>query len=382
MKPTLALALLALVLGGLTPSAALGESTALPADLSTSPPDTRIAATVDEVTARSDASFALSATKTAATFKCALDGTTFTPCGTKLDVKGLAAGDHVLRVVATDHLGQSDPTPAQFAWRVDKTPPDTAALVAGPAPGASDGVAVFASSERGRIECRRDGGDWSACASPLAVPPGTTLAVRAIDAAGNVDPSPATVRLEGTTAGAEPTGARRFASEGVSLALDASSGGALSCRLDGGDWAPCRGPVSLAGLAWGEHAWSVRADFAGGLRLEAPELRWTAAAPGARVAALQFPVLLHRARDGRARSRGRTPTLRFALNVAVPVSVRVERLRGRRGRALSAWTVPGRAGDVVVRLPDRVVRRLRRGRYRISAQPEGGAVVRAAFAVV
>src|SRR5439155_22281058 len=152
------------------------------------------------------------------------------------------------------------------------------------------------------------------------------------DAAGNVDPSPATLRLGGETPGAEPTGANAFASASAVLSVAASAGGALSCRLDGADWAPCRGPVSLAGLAWGEHAWSVRAAFPGGLRLEAPELRGTAAAPAGRVAALQFPLLLHRARDG----RGRPPTLRFALNVAVPVSVRVERVRGRRGRALGA----------------------------------------------
>ena len=93
-------------------------------------------------------------------------------------------------------------------------------------------------------------------------------------------------------------------------------------------------------------------------------------------------MLLERGRDGRSRSRGRPPILRFALNIAVRVSVRVERAGGRRSRPLSAWTVAGRAGDLVVRLPDGLVRRLRRGRYRISAQPEGGAVVRAAFAVV
>ena len=359
------------------------DHTAAP-DWSPTPPETRIAATVPEVTARPDASFALSATKPTVTFACALDSAGFAPCGETVDVDSVGAGDHVLRVVATDRFGQSEPVPAQYSWRVDRTAPDTFALAAGPAPGAAEAVAVFASSERGgRFECRVDGGGWSACAGPLALPGGaTTLAVRAIDAAGNVDPSPATVQLTRETPDAEPTGARSFTTASAALSFAASAGGALSCRLDGGDWSPCDGPVTLAGLAWGEHGYDVRADFPGGLRLEAPELRWTAAAPGARVAALQFPVLLHRARDGRARSRGRPPTLRFALNVAAPVSVRVERLRGRRSRALSAWTVPGRAGDVLVRLPDRVVRRLRRGRYRISAQPAAGAAVRVAFAVV
>ena len=154
------------------------------------------------------------------------------------------------------------------------------------------------------------------------------------------------------------------------------------CRLDTGDWAPCASPVALAGLAWGDHVWQLRATFAGGLQVVSPEQRWTAAAPAVRVAALQFPVLLHRSRDGRARSRGRLPTLRFALNVSAPVSVRVERVRGARASALGAWTVAGKAGGHVVKMPDKLLKRLRRGRYRILAQPAGGRIARVSFAVI
>src|SRR5439155_18240342 len=146
------------------------DHTAAP-DFSPTPPETRIAATVPEVPARGDASSALTATKSTVTFACALDAAAFAPCGATVDVDAVGAGDHVLRVVATDRFGQSEPVPAQYAWRVDHSPPDTVALAAGPAPGAAVAVAVFAGSERGgRFECRADGGEWSACASPLAPP--------------------------------------------------------------------------------------------------------------------------------------------------------------------------------------------------------------------
>ena len=78
----------------------------------------------------------------------------------------------------------------------DTTPPDTT-ITAGPT-GAARGPAAtfrFASTEAGTYQCSLDGGTWKPCASPATF---TRLAqgehelrVRAVDAAGNVDPTPA-----------------------------------------------------------------------------------------------------------------------------------------------------------------------------------------------
>jgi PKD repeat protein len=78
----------------------------------------------------------------------------------------------------------------------DTTPPDTT-ITAGPT-GAARGPAAtfrFASTEAGTYQCSLDGGAWEPCASPATF---TRLAqgehqlrVRAVDAAGNVDPTPA-----------------------------------------------------------------------------------------------------------------------------------------------------------------------------------------------
>ena len=351
-------------------------------DYDPSPPTTHIEAAMGSATQSTDAAFTLTADRARVTFACSIDGATFSACSATPVWHNVPSGPHTLRVRATDRFGQSETTPASFAWTIDRVAPNTFAFVAGGAPGAP-AVAVFSSTEAGgRFECRF-GGAWSACAPGLALPAGAAaISVRAIDAAGNTDPAPATAQLRADGASPEPTGASSFASAAVAMSFGASASGSFSCRLDGGDWAACAAPLALTGLSWGEHSWQARVDFAAGGRLEIGELRWTAAPPAARVAALQFPVLLKRGRDGRARSRGRVPVVRFALNVASPVRVRVQRVRGSRASTLGTWTVAGRAGDVVGRVPDKLVRRLRRGRYRLAAQPATGAAARVAFAVV
>jgi large repetitive protein len=356
------------------------DQTAAP-DWDPNAPGTSIAASVRPATAQTDATFTLTASRAPATFACALDGGAFAACPATVAYRNLAGGDHALRVRATDRFGHVATDAATFAWTIDRTPPDTALALIGAGP-AGGPMAAFAGTEPGSFECKLGDAGWSPCTSPLALPAGTTtLSVRALDAAGNADPAPATARLT-TTAASEPTGAATFTSTGATIPFAVSSGGTPECRLDGGAWGSCGSPAALAGLAWGEHVWELRATFANGLHLDAPAQRWTVAAPGARIAALQFPVLLHRSRSGRALARGRTPSLRFALNVAVPVRVSVQRVRGRKARSMGVWTVAESRGDHVVRLPAKLLGKLKRGRYRIAAQPAGGAAARVAFAVV
>jgi hypothetical protein len=346
------------------------------ADYSSVNPTTRIDASIPAATQSTDATFTLSASRAPATFSCSLDGGSWGACATQVVLHGVKPGDHVLRARATDRWGQTDAGGATFAWTVDHTTPDTALAMSGP------GTAAFSSTEAGGFECRFDDGAWTPCTSPATVPAGNGIvSVRAVDAAGNADPSPANVHRP-TAAAAQPTGAGSFASTGATLTFAVSSGGAPKCQLDDGAWSTCASPVSFSRLGWGDHAFALRATFPNGVTVALPAQRWSASAPAARIAALQFPVLLHRSRDGRARARGHAPSLRFALNVAVAVSVRIDRVRGKRVKKLASWTVAPSRGDHVVRVGDRVLRRLKRGRYRISAQPAGGRTARVSFAVV
>ena len=89
-----------------------------------------------------------------------------------------------------------DATPAQRAFTVDTAPPDTA-IDSGPAEPSTDNTPTFAFStgEPGsRFECSLDGGPFSSCSSPFTTANlsagAHTLSVRAIDAAGNPDPTP------------------------------------------------------------------------------------------------------------------------------------------------------------------------------------------------
>ena len=146
------------------------------------------------------------------TWECALDGGGFAACTSPAAYSGLAAGTHTFSVRATDAAGNVDQTPASYAWTIeaaptpaptpepapaDTVPPETI-IDAGPAATTTDTGASFAfsSNEAGVTwECALDGAAFADCASPTTyagLAAGThTFSVRATDAAGNVDPTPA-----------------------------------------------------------------------------------------------------------------------------------------------------------------------------------------------
>ena len=101
-----------------------------------------------------------------------------------------------------DAAGNADPTPAQRNLIIDATSPQTT-IDSGPNGQIDDPTPTFAfsSSEAGSsFECRIDLGPWMACATPYTSAPladgAHAFEVRATDAGGNVDPTPA--RLEFT----------------------------------------------------------------------------------------------------------------------------------------------------------------------------------------
>jgi large repetitive protein len=85
------------------------------------------------------------------------------------------------------------------AFHVDATPPDTTitSRPAGGTPFTSPDFGFVASQADATFECKLDGGAWSACTSPAhytgLLDGSHTFQVRAIDPAGNVDATPASV---------------------------------------------------------------------------------------------------------------------------------------------------------------------------------------------
>ena len=98
---------------------------------------------------------------------------------------------------ATDAAGNTDATPASYTWTIDTAAPNTT-ITAQPSDPSNSAAPdfSFSSSEGGStFECQLDGGGWASCSSPKSyagLSQGShTFEVRATDAAGNTDATPA-----------------------------------------------------------------------------------------------------------------------------------------------------------------------------------------------
>ena len=161
------------------------------------PPETVMTSTPGFVSPAT-ATFEFAASEAGARFECSLDGSGYAGCVSPKTYSGLTPGSHTFSVQAIDALGNADPTPASYSWTVaDTTPPETT-ITAGPTGTVSTTSATFSfgASESATFECALDGSAYAACTSPQAysglAAATHTFAVRATDAAGNVDPTPAT----------------------------------------------------------------------------------------------------------------------------------------------------------------------------------------------
>ena len=164
-----------------------------------SAPDTTITANPSNPTSSTSASFSFNSSEASSTFECKLDGGGFAACTSPQNYTGLADGSHTFQVRATDSIGNVDPTPASFTWLVDTTAPDTTITGNPPAVTGPNASFTFTGSDAGSgvasFECKLDGGSFAACTSPQSYSGlsagGHTFQVRAIDAVGNVDATPA-----------------------------------------------------------------------------------------------------------------------------------------------------------------------------------------------
>jgi hypothetical protein len=161
-------------------------------------PETTLQSAPSGTVASTGAQFTFS-TNESGTFLCSLDGATPTACGSPKSYSGLAQGEHTFSVTARDVAGNPDPTPATATWTVDTVAPETTLATSGPTGSTTATTAQFdfASADSGAtFTCQLDGGAVELCVSPrsysgLGVGE-HTFTVRARDAAGNTDASPAT----------------------------------------------------------------------------------------------------------------------------------------------------------------------------------------------
>lgn len=182
-----------------------------PADDMCVPPDTSITSGPATPTSATTATFEFSASELGARFECRLDAGTFSACTSPQAYSGMTDGSHTFEVRAKDLTGNTDDTPAAHTWLVDITAPDTT-ITSAPAPSTTDTDASFSfTSEPGAtFECKLDTVTYAACTSPKAytgLAVGThAFEVRAADALGNTDPTPAVHSWEITAPPPPPAG--------------------------------------------------------------------------------------------------------------------------------------------------------------------------------
>jgi hypothetical protein len=180
-----------------------------------------------------EVSFALTSDESA-TFECNLDDGVWLACNSSYTTPTLTDGTHVLLVRAIDTAGNVDLTPAREEWIVDTTPPETT-LDATPGSTSTDSAGQFSFSGSDNVsaftfECSVDEGIYAACTSPFStatLPTGShTFAVRAVDAAGRTDQTPAmyTWTIEDDQAGLPSTDTSQVLQLLVALLVAAASG--------------------------------------------------------------------------------------------------------------------------------------------------------------
>ena len=262
------------------------------------PPETTITSGPTGPTGSTSAAFGLGS-EPGATFECKLDAAPdFSPCSTPQSYTGLAQGPHTFSVRAVDTVGNVDPTPATRTWTVDTSPPDT--TITPPTPTSFTKVTTasftFTSEAGATFECKLDTGVFSPCSSPKAYPSllqgSHAFSVRAIDLAGNVDPTPAahswtvdlTAPVATITSGPAvlPVVVNTPGATFVFSATDAfpvPSTLALECALDAAAFSACTSPLTVTVLD-GTHTFKVQAKDAAGNVSAVVQRSWTVDATG------------------------------------------------------------------------------------------------------
>jgi hypothetical protein len=254
------------------------------------PPTTTIAGVPDHPVASRDITLTLSSSKPS-TFSCWLDDGPV-QCAETTQLTALTDGTHDFAARATDQVGNVDPVGAHATFTVDTVAPTTT-ITDGPPQSTNNRAPTisFSSSEPdSTFHCSLDGASASTCTSPVSASSpaeGThTFSVVAIDPAGNLDATPATVSWKTDTTAPisriTSTPPSSTTSRSASFSFVAGEKVRFDCKLDGGQWQLCSTGYSYSYLTYATHTFRLRAtDLAGNVEVSPPSYTWTVTRPAA-----------------------------------------------------------------------------------------------------
>jgi hypothetical protein len=255
----------------------------------TEPPETTIDSGPLPLTNQTSATFVFSASEDGVTYQCALDNAPGHDCaGEFITFSNLSEGAHTFSVYAVDGFGNQDLTPAVYNWVIDVTPPETSFASVPPSRTNQPRATFQFSSSEDAVSyvCRLDGNIYAVC-SPgsisnafLAEGP-HTLMVSAVDAAGNLDPTPAVytwvvdLRPPTTTIISQPPGITNASA--AYFRMNSNEHGVIyMCRLDDLPLQSSSGVITYDQLSEGVHTFQAYAIDEAGNEDPTPVLyEWT-----------------------------------------------------------------------------------------------------------
>ena len=238
-------------------------------------PDTTISSGPSGPIASTSASFTFESTEAGSSVMCRLDLDAFSACSSPMAYTGLSEGTHNFSVYATDGAFNFDDSPAIGHFIVDTMPPNTT-IDFGPVGVTNDATPTFGfhspfhSGDPTTVpgfQCKVDRAAYASCSSAKTtgrLAQGThTFYVRAVDGAGNADPTPGarTFTVDTTPPNTTITGITFRSTTAVVRFSGSDNRGGLGfeCKLDSGAYARCSSPKTYKGLAVGSHRVWVRA---------------------------------------------------------------------------------------------------------------------------
>ncbi|HEX5921449.1 MAG TPA: Ig-like domain-containing protein, partial [Nitrososphaeraceae archaeon] len=189
--------------------------------------------------------------------QCNIDNSVYVACTSPFTFPNLLKdGSHTFTVLSEDNAGNKDSSPASFTWSVDTTPPTTSIISAVDGNnstisnnGKSKSTSIkfaFSGTDTGgvgvdHLQCNIDNSPYVACTSPFvflnSLKDGThVFTVRAVDAVGNINFSPASFKWTVDTE--SPTTSINAAIDGSEIVIDNgtnSNSTSMSFEFSGND---------------------------------------------------------------------------------------------------------------------------------------------------